>query len=322
MKEKLTVVLLCLALLALSCTQAQTPDSPKREWKAIVNVVDEMGRPVASAQVRMSWYVNRPDLTTTFDKIDGLTDSNGVCRLSHESNRSIDLGFQASKAGFYRTTQDYQLAQLSDGDPAKWSPAVNLLLRSVGTPIPMYARRVETKAQKEDAPVGFDLSAGDWVAPYGKGQTSDLVFSLHRRVVSESDYDAEMKLSFTKEGDGLIVCPSEPDTGSEFKTPRTAPEGGYAPERTWHYGKSMRPPDVSGYLIRVRTVLDETGKVKTALYGKVRGDFRLYVGTRVPKAGLGFDYYLNPTPNDRNLEFDPGRNLFTGLGAEEVIREP
>ncbi len=24
-------------------------------------------------------------------------------------------------------------------------------------------------------------------------------------------------------------------------------------------------------------------------------------------------YYLNPTPNDRNMEFDPSQNLFTNL---------
>ena len=38
---------------------------------------------------------------------------------------------------------------------------------------------------------------------------------------------------------------------------------------------------------------------------------------------IRFTYYLNPTPNDRNLEFDPTRNLMTNFGkGEESPREP
>ena len=54
------------------------------------------------------------------------------------------------------------------------------------------------------------------------------------------------------------------------------------------------------YFFRVRTVLDEHGNVKSALYGKIYGDF------------MQFTYYLNPTPNDHNIEFDPPRNLLGG----------
>lgn len=35
-----------------------------------------------------------------------------------------------------------------------------------------------------------------------------------------------------------------------------------------------------------------------------------------------FTYYLNPTPNDRNLEFDPKRNLLQGLKATERVESP
>ena len=40
------------------------------------------------------------------------------------------------------------------------------------------------------------------------------------------------------------------------------------------------------------------------------------------KAWLKFTYYLNPAPNDRNLEFDPKRNLFTNLSPREVVSAP
>jgi len=37
---------------------------------------------------------------------------------------------------------------------------------------------------------------------------------------------------------------------------------------------------------------------------------------------MGFDYYLNPTPNDRNVEFDPKRNLMKNLKPLEEVTEP
>jgi hypothetical protein len=68
--------------------------------------------------------------------------------------------------------------------------------------------------------------------------------------------------------------------------------------------------------------LDDSGNVKSALYGKIPGNFRFYAGTKAPTSGMGFDYYLNPTPNDRNVEFDPKRNLITALKPLEGVSEP
>jgi hypothetical protein len=37
---------------------------------------------------------------------------------------------------------------------------------------------------------------------------------------------------------------------------------------------------------------------------------------------MQFRYYLNPTPNDRNMECDPKQNLLKGLKSSEQVREP
>jgi len=37
---------------------------------------------------------------------------------------------------------------------------------------------------------------------------------------------------------------------------------------------------------------------------------------------LSFTDDFNPKANDRNLEFDPQKNLFTDLKNEEKVREP
>lgn len=70
------------------------------------------------------------------------------------------------------------------------------------------------------------------------------------------------------------------------------------------------------YFIRVRTVRDKEGKITSALYGKVHGDFRWFIGARVPKSGLAFTYYLNPD-GTRNIEFDPNRNLLKPTNRDD-----
>jgi hypothetical protein len=84
-------------------------------------------------------------------------------------------------------------------------------------------------------------------------------------------------------------------------------------------GKPMKNDmrEDQNYFFRVRTVLDEQGRIKSALYGKISGDIKFGVN-RV----IRFNYYLNPTSLDRNLEFDPKRNLFTRLRSLEEINEP
>jgi hypothetical protein len=37
---------------------------------------------------------------------------------------------------------------------------------------------------------------------------------------------------------------------------------------------------------------------------------------------LFFTYYYNQTQNDRNMEFDPKRNLLTSLKDSETVRNP
>lgn len=291
-------------------------------WKVTAKVIDEQNQPVINANTKIWWHIPAPeDQSIAMTNIAGLTDSNGVFVIIQRSG-SIEVICEAAKDGYYGCGRTHEFQRFNDNDPAKWNPTITLLLKKVGHPIPMYAKQTETKVQKEDEPMGFDLMAGDWVAPFGKGKEVDMLFTVRRRIFSQREYDCDLKLTFPNKGDGIAVAPPERQEGSGFRTSRSAVEMGYEPSRIWHYGHTNQTESVFGYSFRVRTVLDENGKVKSALYGKIRGDFRFYAGTQVPHAGIGFDYYLNPTPNDRNLEFDPRQNLMKDLKSDEEIREP
>ena len=76
------------------------------------------------------------------------------------------------------------------------------------------------------------------------------------------------------------------------------------------------------YYMRVRTAHDEGGKIKSALYGKIYGDFTIDpINSKT--MWILFTYYLNPESNSRNIEFDPKHNLLNGVTEfDEQIRKP
>lgn len=75
-------------------------------------------------------------------------------------------------------------------------------------------------------------------------------------------------------------------------------------------------------MFRVRTVLDDEGNIVSARYGKIYGPIEYGESDSGSGGKIRFTYYLNPTPNDRNVEFDPEQNLFTDLKISEEVRSP
>jgi len=313
---------LILALFAVSCGKAQSVLPPAPPWNATVKVVDETGQPVPSANVDVSYYVKPPPgQSEASEKISGLTDIDGIFKASHQDTRSITLGFYVTKSGYYpsRHGHDLYMAGQFDAKTVETShnPNLTILLKKVAKPIPMYAKRLDTHIPVLDKPVGFDLMAGDWVAPYGKGMRTDIIFTAKLDKRSERDWDSKLTVSFPNQGDGIQpFTVSENEKVSDLRSPREAPESGY--EAQWIKTRRERPDEPSKYGIddklnfffRIRTILDDKGNVKSALYGKIYGDF------------MQFRYYFNPTPNDHNVEFDPKQNLMQGLKGTEEVSQP
>lgn len=310
-----TIASMFLALIATLCAQAQIRPLD-RHWNATIKVVDETGRPVPSAEVQIIFSAASPQGEPIPDKITGLTSTNGVFLAAH-TDRSVQLDFIARKSGYYPFTVQHFFGY-SEEDKPDWSPAPTLILKRIRNPIPMYARTVSYFMPTNAQPVGFDLARGDWVVPYGKGKTKDIVFVTHFERRSDEDYDYKLTVSFSNRGDGIQGFElSQPiGQGSALRSPHEAPESGYEPQLvkvdSVRPGHTANNPwnEKTNYLFRVRTVFDENGHVKSALYGKIYGDFNR------------FRYYLNPAPNDRNIEFDPKRNLLKGLKGTEQVREP
>jgi len=239
------------------------------------------------------------------------------------------LGIQAEKEGYYTTRIGYGLTPYWNANPANWNPMITLVLKKIGKPIPMYAKWINSEPsvfKKTGRPpiaftnsLGYDLMAGDWVVPCGKGQATDLVVTEAFDKKSVSDYDYKLTISFPNIGDGIqeFAVP-DAEKGSGLRSPHEAPADGYQPrlvrENFHHPGQAGKSDydENRNYFFRVRTVLDSNGNVKSALYGKIYGDPMM----------MNFRYYLNPTPNDPNMEFDSKRNLLGGLKVGEGVSAP
>ncbi len=140
-------------------------------------------------------------------------------------------------------------------------------------------------------------------------------------------HDVTLTVSCSNEGDGFHFVPMTPighGPTSGLRMPREAPLDGYEPILTKRAYNTVAEPlrtevrDDANYFFRVRTEKDADGNIVSALYGKIAGDFRFVPHVRKK---LSFTYYLNPEPNDRNLEFDLEQNLFKNLSSLEEVQQ-
>jgi hypothetical protein len=285
-------------------------------WSITLKIVDDLGQPVSAAKVDVGYMQTQ--------QTEGLTDSNGVFVASH-TDKSLALGFLVKKEGYYSDRFHYTLylpGQFDDQKVAANRNAVlTLTLKKIIKPIAMYAKHIESGPPVFNKPVGYDLTVGDWVGPYGKGINTDIIFDGEMDQKAKDDFDYKLIVSFPKQDDGIqsFSVPMD-DLHSqigELHSMQEAPTNGYDSSviRTMsrHPGQGTKEDIYNSnrnYYFRVRTKVDDRGNIVSTHYGKIYGDF------------MNFNYYLNPTPNSRDVEFDPKQNLIKNLGEFEGVNEP
>jgi hypothetical protein len=310
MKKTLTLFCLTLIVLANGCVFGQAPALPVQfgphQWTATVKVIGEDGNPVTGADVDVSYDIPPPPepIEKSYGEIKGLTDTNGIISVTH-TNSSLGLGITVNKSGYYNTHIGYQFYF----DEKRRNPTFTSILKKVGKPIAMYAKRIDSLRVPEfNKVIGYDLMAGDWVGPYGKGINADLYFT-EKHTDPQSGYI--LSVSFPNPGDGIqefdepLLFQNASNGQSDLRSAQNAPVDAYQPkfvQTTYNQNQN--------FYFRVRTKLDENGNVVSAHYGKIYGNL------------AQFTYYFNPTLNDRNIELDPKQNLLGGLQSFEQVSAP
>ena len=298
------------------------------EGRVTIHVVGEDGLPIDNAKASIQFTVATPGGGLGNGKVlnvEGLTDTNGICVMTGNGD-DASVGAAVLKEGYYGSDGygiEFTGSLLGRWQP--WNPTIEVVLQKQGVQVPMYARKTgDLKIPATNQPIGFDLTKGDWVAPYGKGETGDFLFRFDDDLKIKNEqhhfYDATWTISFSNEGDGIQPAIS---SSHGLRLPRQAPSDGYEPmlvKRIYRLEGRATYSDFredQNYFFRVRTKKNDKGQIVSALYGKIYGDIR------VGQDGyMRFTYYLNPEPNSRNMEFDPRQNLFRNSKPLERVSAP
>lgn len=259
----------------------------------LVRAIDEEGNSIGGATVVVSYYVNRTDGGVGGDGrlITGSTNAGGECLVRLPGQEAATVVIE--KGGYYRSER--RLRGTND--------RVEMVVRPVAIPIAMFAGRLTQGPGEDDETRSFDFEEGDWLPPFGRGKSADVFLTYQTKKLAEGA-DQRTRIFFPNDGDGIVPFDQSRFADSFLRSPRYAPSDGYAPEYTQVFAFVPGKPvtgnlrgEKGGYFLRIRTVKDPSGKIVSARYVKIYGDFPL------------INFYLNPTPNDRNMEFDPKANL-------------
>ncbi|MFA6173424.1 MAG: hypothetical protein WC701_07020 [Kiritimatiellales bacterium] len=306
----------------------------KRVWagyataKATIRAVDSDDLPVADANVDARLFNSKyKDMEIN---LSGKTDSNGCFVV--EGKTTLYLTWTINKPGFYSTRGRYEISETArkltneviDGKWQPWNPTLTTVVKQIRNPIPMYAKKIRSSIPV-GIEVGFDFEKGDWVSPRGRGQNADITLCVKRSLtnnIGEVSYTAR----FTNALDGVRTLDYKGGE-SDFKSDYRAQNNGYLNSFSYFYQRGSERysekymPNANGMYFRVRSSTNTFGEVTNAYFGKFYGHVEIG-GFHMEEVRVEMLYYLNPTSNDRNLEFDPRKNLFTNLGEFEQVYEP
>lgn len=289
------------------------------EFPITLRVVDEAGNPVQSAETQLFFQQNR--MLSPAIQLEGLTDKSGVYSTVQSGDGGVDIYVKAP--GYYDWYKKFDFypsgvtGEMVPFDPEK--QPIEVVLKSIDHPVPMFVKEMRIEIPILDAPVGFDMEKADWCKPHGSGINADFFMQVHKDFKDRWEFEGSLKVTFSNKGNGILYLKTRDDYGNDLRVPKIAPVTGYssAYNKTIIYSSSKKvlegiEPDKEGnFIFRVRSEVDENDQIVSANYGKIYGGFTTQLrGTETAK--IRFRYYFNSDDTSRNLEFDPQQNLFPG----------
>ena len=291
--------------------------------KLTFHVTDSMGQDVPDATVEAGFFKN--------DDRKGETDENGL--FTAEGKTWGELTCFVKKDGHYDTRVVCHFdSEDDDVKNGKWVPlhrTIEVTLKEKRNPIPMYVKQIGIRVPKKGEAVGVDLKVGDLVSPHGKGEYAHIMLKCwgDKPIPLTLAVSRYLTLSLDNEGEGFIR--GGKDLQSAFYSLHEAPENGYEQAISFCYrrtnDKVLEEGELpkSEYLIfRTQVEPGKDGEIEKAHYGKIYSMWFDISANDREGAAISLTYYLNPTPNDRNLEFDPDKNLFEERKRGGVVLTP
>lgn len=298
-----------------------------------IKVVDEAMRPFTGMPIVCVFtdqtYLGDEEYSVTTNR----TGTDGVARFKGRSYNGWADYRMPERDGFYRVDHTLmRFTNLTEAVFKKWLPyneVQTVTLQKIGNRIPLFVKEARPKRNQDltvaaDRKFGYDLVNGEWMPPFGKGGHADIEFKLLPREdfgmgmgpsgIPDPAFRDTIQVEFVGADNGIVKV--LPPPGGVLKV-RTAPEEGYRIGFDIWFGQTKTLQDDTNidkdacHAFRIRTVRNEEGEIVSALYGKIYGDFRFTYRYYLIPTGVSFTYYLNLTPNDRNLEWDMKHNLYS-----------
>lgn len=308
MKKMVLFVFLCALSLDVYAVHSVTLE---------IFVHDEKGQPIEGALVRGFFFQDQ--IVDKFARTThgAVTDETGTAILAGREELYVDLNIEKRK--YYPSKKRAQIRGAR-------SVRVNILLRERRNPIAMYARRVVVELPGVGQEYGFDFFKGDLVGSARSGINRDVSLTINNELLVDGGYTQTMTMRFPGESDGAVLAEDiDAFQDSYFKSRYEAPVGGYA-ERLIVLNErgsteSRRENFGVPFYIKIRTLSESEDGEEQANYCKIWPGVKLY-GVRAEKPSFSMTYYCNPQRANRNVEFDPNKNLYQSLPYNEKVLIP
>ena len=292
-----------------------------------LRIVDETGAPVPETSVN-GGFLNNGEKA---HRIAAMTDADGLARLVDRCGDYMQCTL--NKAGYYETWVTYHFFQAGfdcakDGRWIPWNPTVEVVIKRIRRPVDMYVKDQGGGMELPLAgvPMGYDLSVGDLIAPYGRGETRDFDVTFFRDGTNRFWTSLELVLSNRDSYAGFYKVPC--DSYSVFRSPYHADTNDvYQHEVRFalrHPGGKGRYVDGTMranecLVLRTRTRVDEQGHLVGAHYGKIYGPLDFGLSDKSPGT-MNIRHYFNPNENDSNLECCRTNNLMKTTDRDHGCR--
>lgn len=246
-----------------------------------------------------------------------------------------------------------------DLPPADEPRERRFILREMQRPVALHVRRFRVEWREVESPppgavevqtYDLDLELGEPLPPRGRGRRADVRVRVERQFLGwkfppavmatlraptagvglgEADarflhgrWRARFELTVPEPGGGWVEVSQAYLPYSALAMPHRAPEQGYTPVWTWECrtgercGEDLRQPE-RGFFLRVRPVRGGTSGAVEWHHAKLNAGLQFDA-----RGELGLTVHFNPVAGDRNLEFDPARNLAAPGESDDTTRQP
>ena len=307
--RRMLAALLCLVVLVSLGQDLSRARLYGADFDVLLHVVDDEGRALPGA--KCAGWIYLEQARGHGKGYAEESDSEGYVHLSGKSSEWVRVIVR--KDGFYPTRFEIKYPERGVEEPlvdGKWQPygaTRTVVLKRIKEPVPLVrAPAGIVPAAPLDAWHGFDLVRKQWMPPLGDGQCEDVLIRQSVSAVNDtSEFRVALDVCFTNVPYAGVLLRKK-DGCSERKTAyRADKDVEYKGSLSFVYERrkglvlqDSRLDEESYLIFRIRTKVDEKGRLVSAHYGRIDGPWEFF-GTMRMRA-----VYFNPKPNDTNLEDD------------------